>query len=167
MNTMAIASRLGFSMEQTTLIPSPFARALAVGDDLNALFTEKPEQGEAKLVTFVSQVQAEIEGVTPGGLIIYRLVGAEPLFASPMQYGGHYLERDRQLLDLAKASCKVALVIEGGPETYLDFVSDLPAHVFMWDEVSTGTSREVMKQMRLGELLPLNDLNKAGVGIGS
>ncbi|MEQ1936371.1 MAG: hypothetical protein ABL962_21150, partial [Fimbriimonadaceae bacterium] len=87
--------------------------------------------------------------------------------ASPMQYGGHYLEQDRQLLDFATASCQVALVIEGGPETYLDFVSDLPAEVFMWDEVSTGTSREVMKQMRPGELLPLNDLNKSEVGIGS
>jgi hypothetical protein len=84
-----------------------------------------------------------------------------------MQYGGLFLERDRELLEFAKSKGEVWLYIDAGPGAYLDFVSDLPADVFAWDAIQTGFSLEEMRKLRPGKLctnevgadLPLEVLN--------
>ncbi len=69
-----------------------------------------------------------------------------------MQYGGFYLERDRELLEEAKDATFNLLWIDAGEEAYLDFVSDLPAHAFAWDIDATDVSVVQMRAMRPGAL---------------
>ena len=68
----------------------------------------------------------------------------------PHAIRGHYLERDRELLTEAIKLGFVALFIVGDEETYLDVVSDLPAHAIGWDIEATGYSVAAMKEMRSG-----------------
>lgn len=133
---------------------SPFGRAVKAGFGLNDLLTEDPEAGNAHLDEFVQQTRDEIEAANEAGFdgIFYRLIGAEPELSTPMQYGGYYLERDRELLeDVADARLNI-LYVDGGEEVYMDFVSDLPAHVFAWDIDRTGISVAAMRAMRRGAL---------------
>ncbi|MEQ1822621.1 MAG: hypothetical protein ABL949_08930 [Fimbriimonadaceae bacterium] len=155
----AIANQLGYSVSQTREVWSPFSRALDAGVELNRLYTLEPERAEQTMAEFVGAAKEEIEA-SAGGLIVYRLKGAEPKFASPMEYGGHYLEVDRELLANGLEKSNVALVIEGGPETYLDFVSDLPATVFVWNSLETNMSLEEMEEMRSGKFIDLSQLKQ-------
>ncbi len=164
--TIALAQELGFTPELAVEVLSPFSRALEAGLDLNRLQSEQPEEAERHMANYVARIYAELNGAGKNNLIVYRLRGAEPKFASPMQYGGHYLEVDRGLLTAANERCEVVIVVEGGSETYLDFVSDLPAKTFAWNTAETGTSIEMMKEMRSGDLLDLNDLKQEAT-IGS
>jgi hypothetical protein len=66
-----------------------------------------------------------------------------------MQYGGHYLERDRELLQSA-ADTFTVLFIAGQEELYIDFVSDLPASVFAWDRDLTQVSASEVRTSRTG-----------------
>lgn len=133
-------------------IQSPFGRSLAEGVDLNALHRESPEAGEAKLAEYIAATQAEIELAYAAGAdgMIYALHGAVPNHCSPMQYGGLYLERDREILSAAKDRGFTLLFIVGDEEAYLDFVSDLPAHAIAWDVDRTGFTVSQMRELRSG-----------------
>ncbi len=88
--------------------------------------------------------------------MLYRLHGAHPSHTSPMQYGGYYLERDREILEEITDARFNLLFIVGSEGTYIDFVSDLPAHVFAWDERASGVTLEEVRQMRTGALATTN-----------
>ncbi len=133
-------------------ILSPFALAQSEGIDLNEVLRNDP--ASSLLEEYVGRVRANIEIALECGNdgIIYVLSGAEPKFCSPMQYGGHYLEHDRALLDEVRDARLNVLVIVGGEGTYIDFVSDLPAHVFAWDVAATQFTVEELRKLRSGAL---------------
>lgn len=106
------------------VVLNPFGRALREGLDLNALLRTDPEAGAAELDRLCAETAAELASTSDS--IVYRLVGAEPRYCTPMQYGGFYLERDRELLASVQGKDRIELLLEGN-DAYLDFVSDLPA----------------------------------------
>lgn len=133
-------------------IGNPFFHALKAGLDLNRVFREEPAEGHRRLENLVSRTAAQMEAALDGGAdgVLYRLHGATERHCSPMQYGGYYLEHDRELLaNIAEARLNV-LYVAGETDVYLDFVSDLPAHVFAWDSATTGVSAAAVREMRPG-----------------
>ncbi|MCG9894538.1 MAG: hypothetical protein MH204_03565, partial [Fimbriimonadaceae bacterium] len=82
--------------------------------------------------------------------VCYVLAGANPASSTPMQYGGHFLEVDREILTDCQDAAFNLLWVRGKEEPYLDFVIDLPAHAFAWDMVATGITPSAMKQARGG-----------------
>lgn len=123
-------------MLRLELVPSPYRLARTRGSDLNAELRADPIAGGRRLDELCQMVQRAIEGSGDG--MVYVLSGASPAECSPMQYGGHYLERDRDLLLSAVRDRFVVLGIADGEGAYLDCLSDLPADVFAWDPVATG-----------------------------
>lgn len=136
---------LRFPLEGFTEVRNPFGQAREQGLDLNALYREDPVAGAAKVAELAEGIRAE-------GPTVYVLEGAEPTLCSPMQYGGQYLETDRETLLRLCDKVTVVLRIKAGTDAYLDFVSDLPAHVFAWDAHSTGFSLGQMRALRQGPL---------------
>ena len=67
-----------------------------------------------------------------------------------MQYGGYYLERDRELLQEIEAARLNVLCVVGDEEVFIDFVSDLPAQVFAWDSRATSVSSAYVRELRKG-----------------
>jgi hypothetical protein len=115
---------------------------------------EEPKKGEKLLDGLIAKTKAEIKRAFDGGAdgVLYLLYGARGLHTTPMEYGGHYLERDRELLsEVSDAKFNMIFVV-GEDDAYLDFVSDLPAHAFGWDSAATGTSVEQLRAMRAGAL---------------
>lgn len=143
-----------------------FARAERLDFDLLALLESDPDRGNTELAKLIEAVKRDID--TADKPIVYRLTGPEPAKATPMQYGGFFLERDRELLEFAKPRGEVWLFVDAGPDAYLDFVSDLPADVFVWDAQKTGFPLSEMSKLRSGTLctngpgadLPLSALNE-------
>ncbi len=133
-------------------IHGPFSLALSEGRNLNDVLREDPASN--LLEDYVQRVRINIEEAFSEGVdgIIYILRGAEPSLSSPMQYGGHFLEHDRALLEEVKEARLNVLVIAGGEGAFLDFVSDLAAHVFAWDVAATGFSVEDVRRLRSGAL---------------
>lgn len=131
-------------------VPNPFGQALARRVDLNAALMEDPNAPVLEeMVAATREALSEALGTGADG-VLYRLHGARGKWCSPMQYGGWYLERDRELLEeIADARLNVLYVV-GEDDAYLDFVSDLPAHVFAWDVASTGVSAQVVRSLRNG-----------------
>lgn len=130
---------------------APLGRAMADNFDLSTLLREDPEAGEAKLQGYIDETRMEMKTALEFGAdgVFYRLMGAHPVASTPMQYGGFYLEPDRELLGEIEDARLNVLFVEGGPEPYLDFVADLPAHLFAWDaEVEVN----LVRSMRRGAL---------------
>jgi hypothetical protein len=133
-------------------VPNPFGLALQRGIDLNKALKDDPSVGGSVLDGLVEEIRRKIAVSMDTGAdgIFYRLHGATPKHCSPMQYGGHYLERDRELLDeVADANLNV-LFVAGGEELYIDFVSDLPPQVFAWDSELSHVSADQVRSSRLG-----------------
>jgi hypothetical protein len=133
---------------------NPLGRAIRHGFDLNELLHADPEAGARELDRLCDEVRAECDKAAADGAdgICYRLIGAEPEFTTPMQYGGYYLERDRELLEETKDATFNLLWVDAGEEAYLDFVSDIAAHAFAWDIDKTDVSVVQMREMRRGAL---------------
>ena len=117
-------------------ILNPFGRALSTGVQLNAVLHASPTEGEKMLADYISEIEREIEFALKSGAdgIFYRLQGAEPKHCTPMQYGGHYLEADRALLQRAAEARINVLFLECGPDLYFDCLTDLPAQILAWDK---------------------------------
>jgi len=144
-------------------VHSPFGKAIGAGVDLNAEQRKDPAAGAQQLDGFVAEVRGEIASALNERAdgIFYVLYGASAQWCTPMQYGGFYLERDRELLQLASAASLNVVYVAGDEEVYFDCVSDLPATVFGWDSVATGVTAAQMRLMREGLLLsadPESDL---------
>jgi hypothetical protein len=133
-------------------VSNPFGLALQKGIDLNSALKDDPTVGGDLLDTLVEEVRLNICSSLKSGAdgIFYRLHGACPKHCSPMQYGGHYLERDRELLSTASAASLNVLFVAGHEELYIDFVSDLPANVFAWDRELTQVSAGDVRSARIG-----------------
>jgi hypothetical protein len=133
-------------------VANPFGLALQKGIDLNKALKDDPTVGGDILDGLVDEVRKQISiGLQSGADgIFYRLHGACPKHCSPMQYGGHYLERDRELLVEASSATFNVLFVAGPEELYIDFVSDLPAHVFAWDSEMTRVSADDVRGSRTG-----------------
>ena len=135
-------------------VPSPFAVARQRNIDLPMLLDSDPIGGHETLRIIADEIELQIHDLLEQGLdgILYVLHGAHPNHTTPMQYGGHFLERDREILaEIENATLNLVFVV-GGEGTYLDFVSDLPAHAFGWDSQATGVTPTQMRQMRQGAL---------------
>lgn len=130
---------------------NPFGRALAQGISFFEIAEADPLKAESLLRGWVEETKLEIAALTE---FVYRLQGAEPECSTPMQYGGWFLERDREILESVRPNQHVTLWIDGGEGTYIDFVSDLPATVFAWDAEATGFSVEEMMGLRSTTLNP-------------
>ncbi|MCB8932001.1 MAG: hypothetical protein H6534_01040 [Chthonomonadaceae bacterium] len=133
---------------------SPFGRALADGFPLNELLTADPVAGQRKLEGYLGETRQDLHTAMEFGAdgVFYQLEGAHPAAATPMQYGGFYLELDRALLgEVGEARLNV-MYVAGGPEPYLDFVADLPAHLFAWDVETSGIAADAVRPMRKGAL---------------
>lgn len=102
---------------------NPFGRALDEGLNLNAALGDDPTAGSAHLDRLCQLTLSECASAQDG--VRYRLIGADPRFCTPMQYGGFYLERDREILAHAKQQGYLEIDVDGD-EPYLDFIVDLP-----------------------------------------
>lgn len=109
-------------------VPNPYSRSTG----LNELLQENPDDGNARLQELVEETKRDIEAALAAGAdgIFYVLKGAAPEECTPMQYGGFYLERDRELLSSVEGTHLIVVSVEGGADAYVDFVSDLPTDVF-------------------------------------
>lgn len=135
-------------------VVSPFGRAIRRDLDLSELLREDPDLGAQRLDGFVQETRDEIDAALSQGAfgVFYRLDGAYPIASTPMEYGGHYLELDRQLLAEVEQAPFNLLYVEGEKEPYLDFVCDLPAHAFAWDYEHSGVDLAAARAMRNGAL---------------
>ena len=133
-------------------ILNPFGRALGLGLDLNQALVDDPKAGGARLDYFVMETiyEAEVEFEKGAEAVLYYLFGATPTHTTPMQYGGYYLERDREILTRLASLGPVIVFVVGGDAVYLDFVSDLPATVFGWDAEASGFSSAYVRSIRSG-----------------
>jgi len=150
------AKPIGDSPDRVWLaaVSNPFGRALRGGIGLSQILEDDPAKGEEILDSQEEKCRREIREALRQGFdgVLYLVYGARSLHTTPMKYGGHYLERDRGLLsELGDAAFNMVFVV-GEEDTYLDFVSDLPAHAFGWDAAATGVSVAQVRQMRTGAL---------------
>ena len=117
---------------------------------MNALLASDPDKGNQLLDQMVNQAEADIESALEAGAdgVAYILDGAYPAASTPMQYGGYYLERDRELLDRFQDARFNLIFVEGTEEVYLDSVSDLAAHALGWRVQETGFTYDMMRALR-------------------
>ncbi|HWA83743.1 MAG TPA: hypothetical protein VG820_09935 [Fimbriimonadaceae bacterium] len=141
---------------QISLCPvvNPFGQALRSGAEVWDVLAEDPRRGEKMLDELVGKTRSEIRAAFEHGAdgVLYLLYGARGLHTTPMEYGGHYLERDRELLTEIEDATFNLIFVVGEDDAYLDFVSDLPAHAFGWDAVATQTTPAQLREMRSGAL---------------
>lgn len=140
---------LSFPLEGFSTVKNPFGQSLDLGLNLNELYRNNPEAAAAKVEELAAKIHAD-------GPVVYVLEGAEPRLCSPMQYGGQYLETDREILARLTAQTFVILLVKGYDGAYLDFVSDLDAQIFAWDARETGFTLAQMRELRTG-LLATNE----------
>lgn len=144
-----VASFVGGDRAVLAEVDNPFAR---FGSDLNREFSVDPIAASEKLDEATEEVRAKMRAALEAGAdgIFYRLFGARAAHSTPMQYGGHYLERDRELLEeIGDARINVLFPV-GDDDLYLDFISDLPAHILAWDRDASGFSSAQVRTMRQG-----------------
>lgn len=122
---------------------SPLARAIQASHHVVSLLADNPAEGDQFLAELVAQTREHIEATN--GPFNYVIAGAEPSFSTPMQYGGHFLELDRELI----GDRKPVITLIGGSETYIDVVSDLAETYLLWNPASiTEDPQEVAKMTR-------------------
>ncbi|MDL1928341.1 hypothetical protein FCG40_05045 [Fimbriimonadia bacterium ATM] len=133
---------------------SPFGAASSKGIDLNQAIFASPVEGSALLDTIAQNCEREAQEALELGAdgVFYVLEGATPGLCTPMQYGGFFLERDRQLLDAVADARFNLMFVAGGEGTYLDFVHDLPASALAWDEPASGIGHEQVRKMHEGTI---------------
>lgn len=136
-------------------VTNPFGLALQREIDINSLLKSDPKAGNRVLGELCDETQRDIDQAFEVGAdgIIYRLYGARSRHCTPMQYGGYYLERDRELLEGVKDALFNMIFVVGDEDVYLDFVSDLPAHAFGWDAESSQIPIKEVRDMRSGALV--------------
>jgi hypothetical protein len=137
-----------------TKVVNPFGQALRKQQAVWETLAEDPTKGAKELDGLVALTRNEINGALDNGAdgVLYLLYGARGMHTTPMEYGGHYLERDRELLAEIEDTTFNMIFVVGEDDAYLDFVSDLPAHAFAWDSRATGTTVDEMRAMRTGAL---------------
>jgi hypothetical protein len=137
-----------------TKVVNPFGQALRQQRPVWETLAEEPTKGAKELDGLVALTRSEIKSALDRGAdgVLYLLYGARGMHTTPMEYGGHYLERDRELLAEVEDATFNMIFVVGEDDAYLDFVSDLPAHAFAWDSKATSTTVDEMRAMRTGAL---------------
>lgn len=135
-------------------VMNPFGLALQDEINLNSSIQADPSEAYVLHSKYATEVADSMEWALSAGCdgVFYRLVGAAPEWSTPMQYGGHHLESDRELLGTVRDARFNTLYVEGGEGVYLDFVSDLPASAFAWDEMASGVDYKEVRKLRDGAL---------------
>jgi uroporphyrinogen-III decarboxylase len=150
-----VLTTLKSNPDQLTLatVDSPFALARKQNLDIFTELQSDPIKGNETLDKLCMAVQIQMNDALAAGAdgICYVIDGAYPTSATPMQYGGFFLERDRELLESITQATFNLLLIAGSQEPYIDFVSDLPAHAFAW-ETTSGWTPDQVKVLRSGIL---------------
>jgi hypothetical protein len=133
-------------------IANPLGASIADGSELVSILAIDPGDGEVQLAEYERHCADAIQWVNTSAChgVYYRLSGASEEFATPMQYGGHFLEIDRRLLSQLVDHMLVMAHIEGGDGLYLDSVSDLAVDFLAWDDARWNTSAAVVRGMRQG-----------------
>jgi hypothetical protein len=136
-------------------VVKPFGLAIQKSVDLNQILKEDPRKGNEILTELANETARQIDLAFEVGAdgILYRLYGARAAHCTPMQYGGYYLERDRELLEAANRGKLNVLFVVGEDDVYLDFVTDLPAQAFGWDAKGSRITAADVRQMRDGALI--------------
>lgn len=136
------------------VVHNPLFRSVQKGLDLGSLAESNPSEADDVLSQLVQSAISEVDHAVEHGClgILYNLFGASPEHSTPMQYGGLFLERDREILNYAESRVCTLIHVAPNPESYLDFVSDLPGDLFAWDDEITGVSAESMRKFRSGAL---------------
>ncbi len=145
-NLTLSAKRSGWKLGGFDLTPvlNPFGLAMLRGLDLNQVLRDTPD------TVLLDELVAETKGVAEGAEnVLYLLHGANAANTSPMQYGGYYLERDREILS-GLGDRLIVIFVVGDEDVYIDFVSDLPGDVFAWDSRTTGVTSAQVREMREG-----------------
>jgi len=134
-------------------VANPFGKALARGENLSEVLRKDLGAGEKALLSTAEEVKSDITAAISAGAqgIIYKLYGADLASNTPMEYGGHFLEVDRAILSQFDSIVRMIFVV-GGADTFIDFVSDLPAEIFAWDVRGTGVNVQAVREMRAGTL---------------
>lgn len=134
-------------------VVSPLGMAMRSGIALTKVLSDDLEAGAKKLEELTEQARSEMREALDQGAdgVFYELDGAYPSQTTPMEYGGHFLEVDRQLLDEVKDARFNVLYVCGDEDPYVDFVIDLPAHAFAWD-VASGADFDEVRRQREGAL---------------
>jgi hypothetical protein len=135
-------------------VDNPFGVALAEQIDLNEEFEADPAAGDVVFGAYADRTREQLEAALAAGAdgVLYRVFGAEPSLSTPMQFGGLYLEQERNLLNEIAAARFNVVFVEGGEDTYLDVVSDLPASALGWDEQRNPVSPAEVRAMHRGAL---------------
>ena len=135
------------------VVPAPLTQALRKSQNIFTLLESDPEAGNRALDELVASTQVAMNDALHAGAdgICYLIEGAHPAASTPMQYGGFFLERDRELLAAVAEATFNIVAIAGTEEPYIDFVSDLPAHAFAWQTESGWTPAQVA-ELRNGAL---------------
>jgi len=136
-------------------VTNPFGLSLQRNLNLNAALKDDPKAGDFILNALCEEVANDIKmafDLKADG-ILYRIYGARARHCTPMQYGGHYLERDRELLSAVSDASFNMIFVVGEEDVYLDFVSDLPAHAFGWDYDESKIPASQVRAMRQGALV--------------
>lgn len=135
-------------------VPNAFARAGNEIVELLRLSEQDPGRADERLSGFAEQALSQIEAAKREGAdgVFYVLSGADPSRSTPMQYGGLFLELDREALSKACEMGMCFLYLDAARGAYLDFVADLPASVFGWDRARTGVEVAAVREVRPGAL---------------
>ena len=112
---------------------SPLSRAIELRIPVTTMLQETPDRGQEELEKLSAAARQDIETAILAGAdgIYYRLRGAEPGYTTPMEYGGFFLELDRELLTSLAADKQIVICVEGGDEVYVDALSDLPGRIVL------------------------------------
>lgn len=126
---------------------------------------QDPVEADTTLARLEQETRQAIAGAIGSGAtgILYWIEGACPADFTPMQYGGLFLELDREILADTRAKVEVVVFVADIDEAYIDFVSDLPADLFGWAG-STPEPAEI-RALRPGRLLadhPTADVRLVG-----
>lgn len=134
-------------------VTCPLGRTIEGGGNLINQLHENPSEGEARLSEIRDNVRSEIDEALGKGAdgVFYVVDGASADFSTPMEYGGHFLEVDREVLSEYFGARLNAVYVEG-VEPYLEFVADLPAHLFGWDVVRSGRDLNFVRSIRDGAI---------------
>lgn len=135
-------------------VVSPLGRALRRDIDLSDTLDSDPELGARWFDGLRQETLDEIEGGLSQGAdgVFYVVDGAYAAATTPMQYGGYYLEADRDLLTAAAKGSMTIAYIQGEDDVYLDFVADLPADALAWDYEHLGLGIPSVRQLRPGAI---------------
>ncbi len=151
---LAAARSLSSEYAVLSSVLSPFGWALQQKSPLISLLDSDPKAGDLELQRLkqltLEEARARMDEGADG--LCYMLAGASPEHTTPMQYGGFFLDLDREILEEFKEAEFNLVWVKGNKEPYLEFVSDLPCQALSWDMKATGIQPGSIRPYRTGAI---------------